>query len=197
MLLEFRDARNTWSYIWGSEHFQPSRAYKVMIGTKITPPRFNWIWSSSCQPKHKVFFWMLLHDKVNFRNLLGRKQFYLDSYNCATTDCQIDETLHDLFWSFPFAERCWEFVCPTRRTNLSVLEAVQDLKTKLAIPFYMEIIIFAAWAIWITRNNNIFKQIAPAFQRWRESYFLELSLLRHRIKRRYANAFITWLDSQL
>lgn len=154
---EFRDCNDTWSYIKGSERFSSSKAYTSMIGVKVVPPHFQWVWNSSCQPKHKVFFWMVLHDRVNTRNLLRRKTFHLDSYNCAVINCQQEETLFHLFWGCPFSAFCWDYVCPNKATAMSVLEAIGDVKNKIALPFAMDIIILAIWAIWITRNNLIFQ----------------------------------------
>ena len=53
---ESLECTGTWSYIWGNDQFSVAKAYKVMMAIKIVPQQFNWIWSSSCQPKHKVFF---------------------------------------------------------------------------------------------------------------------------------------------
>ena len=91
------DCTDTWSYIWGTEQFSVAKAYKVLMGVKVGPQQFNWIWSSSCQPKHKVFFWRLLHDRLNTRNLLRRKSFHLGNYNCAVNNCPREETLQHLF----------------------------------------------------------------------------------------------------
>jgi hypothetical protein len=121
-----------------------------------------------------------VHDRVNTRNLLTRKTFYLESYNCALMNCQHEETLFHMFWGCTFAERCWDFVCPNRDNPSSIWEALVDLKAKLGLPFFMEIIIIASWAIWISRNNLIFQQIQPSFQRWKEIYLLELSRFRLR-----------------
>lgn len=140
-----RNNLDTWSYIYGgNENFSYVKAYKALIGFSSAPPHFKWIWESSCQPKHKVFFWLLLHDRLNTRNLLARFFFILQPYNCATLNFPMEETLHHLFWSCPFAEYCWDFICPQRGRNLSVLEGFEDLKHKLNVPFYMEIIILAA-----------------------------------------------------
>ena len=76
-----------------------------------------------------------------------------------------------------------------------MLEAFQDLKEKLNVPFYMEIIILGSWAIWISRNNKIFENIQPSFQGWKHIYFEELKLLSHRIKAKYAAEFNIWLTS--
>ena len=78
-----------------------------------------------------------------------------------------------------------------------MLEAFQDLKDKLKVPFFMEIIILGSWAIWITRNNKIFENIQPSFQGWKHIYFEELKLLSHRIKAKYAAEFNIWLASLL
>ena len=194
---EHLNSLDTWSYIWGTEHYSSIKAYKVLIGHKQTPPHFNWIWQSSCQPKHKVFFWQLLHDRVNTRNLLRRKKFVLEDYNCAVGGCPLEETLHHLFWGCPFVQQCWDFICPTRAPNLSVLEAFQDLKDKIRYPFYMEIIILGAWAIWITRNNKIFENIAPSFQGWKFIFLEELKLLKYRMRKKHERQFSVWLDGLL
>jgi hypothetical protein len=57
---EFQNLNDTWSYIWGNANFSSANAYKALIGIKQVPPHFSWIWKSSYQPKHKMFFWMLI-----------------------------------------------------------------------------------------------------------------------------------------
>ena len=135
-----------------------------MLGVKIVPPQFNWIFNCSFQPKHKVFLWKLLHDRLNTRNLLRRKTFHLDIYNCAIKNCQQEETLQHLFWTCSFAAQCCDRVCPSRQANVSVLEAFADIRQKLHVPFFMEIIILESWAIWISRNNLIFQPFPLAFR---------------------------------
>jgi hypothetical protein len=57
----------------------------------------------------------------------------LQSFSCATFQCNQEETLVHLFWSCPFAELCWDFICPQRTRDLSVLEAFNDIKEKLKL----------------------------------------------------------------
>jgi hypothetical protein len=45
-----------------------------LVGVKIVTPHFSCISKICCQAKHKVFFWILLHDRLNIRNLLRRKK---------------------------------------------------------------------------------------------------------------------------
>jgi hypothetical protein len=78
-----------------------------------------------------------------------------------------------------------------------VLEAFQELKDKLRYPFYMEIIILGAWAILITGNNKIFKNIAPSFQGWKSIYLEELKLLKIRMKKKHERQFYVWLEGIL
>jgi hypothetical protein len=139
-------------------------AYNVMIGRRRTPEIFSWVWKSSCRAKHNFFFWLLLLDRLNTRNLLARKFFNLPSYLCATLQCNQEETLVHLFWTCPFAELCWNYICPQRTLHLSVIDAFYDVNNKLNVLFSMEIIISAAWGIWIVRNNKIFKNQTPIFR---------------------------------
>ena len=186
---------DTWSYMWGNNIFSVAKAYKILIGVKIVPAHFNSIWKCSAQPKHKVFFWRLLHDRLNTRNLLRRKTFHLDNYNCATLNCQQEETLQHLFWTCPFASACWDILCPNRERNLSIMEAIPDLRSNLHQPFSMEIIIIASWAIWIVRNDKIFNNIPTSIDRWKFIFLSELHLLKFRIKEKFSASFSSWLDT--
>jgi hypothetical protein len=136
--------------------------YNVMIA-RHTPEIFSWIWKPACQVKHKFFFWMVLLDRLNRRNLLARKNFNLPSYSCATLQCSQEETLIHLFWDCTFAMKCWDYICPQITLHLSVMDAFYDVKNKLNVPFAMEIIITIVWRLWIVRNNKCFKNQVPIF----------------------------------
>lgn len=58
--LNLSQAPDRWSYIWGSPQFSASRAYKSLSGHSEIHSCFHWLSNSSCQLKHKVFFWLLL-----------------------------------------------------------------------------------------------------------------------------------------
>ena len=121
---------------------------------------------------------------------------HLQNYNCATIQCPEEETLYHLFWTCPFARQCWDYICPNREVNLTMHEAFQDLKFKLNVPFFMEIIILASWAIWISRNNVIFNNQRASFNGWKAIYFQELNLVKHRIRKKYDQKFHDWLQNQ-
>jgi hypothetical protein len=186
---------DVWSYIWGNNVFTVKQAYKALIGHQPAPPHFNWLWKSSCQARHKFFFWLLIHDRLNTRNLLGRKQMHLQSYNYATLDCQQEETVLHLFWECPFAMKCWDFICPQRTHGLTALDSISNINTNLNLPFSMEIIVLAAWSIWILRNEKIFNNIQPLFKTWKAIYFQELRWLGYRMKKKHEETFKDWLQS--
>lgn len=153
-------------------------------------------WKSSCQAKYKIFFCLLLHDRVNTRNILFRICFHLETYNCATMQCGQEETPVHLFWTCPMGMRCWDYVCPQRNRNLSLHEAFSCMKSKLNLSFFIDLLILASWSIWMIRNNKLFRNERPTFERWKAIYLLELNWLKYRIKAKYSHQFNTWRETQ-
>jgi hypothetical protein len=60
----------------------------------------------------------------------------------------------------------------------------------------MDIIILGAWSIWIVRNNKIFNDQNPRFNAWKAIFLQELQMLSYRMKKKYAETFKSWLQSQ-
>ena len=50
-----------------------------------------------------------------------------------------------------------------------------NIKDELNVPSFMETTILAAWAIWITQNNKIFKHGDQTLFKWKD-FFSELNL---------------------
>jgi hypothetical protein len=96
------------------------KVYAHLIGTHQSLPLFSWLWKSKCQPKHKVFFWLLLKNRLNIRSLLRRCSMPLDSFTCDNCILQIEETPIHLFFRCNFARRCWLLLgfLPPCSTNL-------------------------------------------------------------------------------
>ena len=101
------DEKDIWTYIWGSPFFSTSKAYSHLTGHLQVHPLFHKLWKSSCQNKHKVFFWLLLRDRLSTRELLRRRNMHLPSYDCACCTLDVEETLSHLFLVCPFAQACW------------------------------------------------------------------------------------------
>lgn len=75
------------------------------------------------------------------------------------------------------------------------MDAFYDVRNKLNVPFAMEIIIAAAWGLWIVRNNKIFKNQLPTFQSWKAIFKNELRMIQYRIKKKFAEAFDDWIQN--
>ena len=157
-------------------------------------PSYRWLWGSKCQPKHNVFFWLLLRDRLNTRGMLKRRNMYLESYTCENCILQREETLQHLFLCCPFAKNCWNSigVLPPRTANPEV--AVTRIKRQLQVPCYMEIIILMSWSIWKCRNGWIFDNIPPTVEDCRESLRKELLMVVHRANHSLKDHILQWLE---
>ena len=63
--LQLSDGVDNWMYSWGSSIFTSKKAYCQLRGRSLLHPIYKWIWKSSCQHKHKVFFWLLTNDRLS------------------------------------------------------------------------------------------------------------------------------------
>jgi hypothetical protein len=79
------------------------KAYMHLIGSNVVHLAFRWLWSATCQQKHKVFFWLLLQDRRNTRGLLKRKHMQLESYSCGLCLLHKEERLTFVL-QMPFCE---------------------------------------------------------------------------------------------
>ena len=68
---------NKWIYIWNCNKFLVKKSYRHLSGHLVIHPVYKWLWACSCQSKHKVFFWLLLKDRISTRELLRRKNMAL------------------------------------------------------------------------------------------------------------------------
>jgi len=83
----------------------------------------------------------------------------MEDYKCVLCNEQTEETVEHLFINCTFTQDCWRLinlsVDPTANPSLNL----ERLKNQLNQPFFMEVIILLSWAIWMTRNNKIFKKV--------------------------------------
>jgi len=189
----FSQEKDKWTYIWNSGKFLVKKTYKHLNGHQSIHPVYKWLWASSCQAKHKVFFWLLLKDRLSTRDLLQRKNMHLQSANCVLCNSAVQETLVHLFLECPFAIQCWGSVQVQIDLTLDHYQNLQSFRDQLRVPFFMEIIILMAWAIWKARNDLIFRQINPSLQSCTQFFKSEMKLLLLRAKRSYSPAIDLWI----
>jgi hypothetical protein len=143
--LQLQEDSDIWSYIWGSLVFTPRKAYAHLIGDRPVDRAFKWLWKSCCQNKRKIFFCLLLKNRLNTRSLLRRKNMALEDYNCVLCSHQTEETLEHLFLICPFAEACWATLGIYIPQHDDIFAVLDNVKVMLNMSFYMEIIITMAW----------------------------------------------------
>lgn len=129
------DLNDTWTYIWGSSQFSSSKAYKTLTGHSQAEPIFRWLWKTSCQGKHKIFFWLALRDRLSNRNMIRRRGMFLEDYQCVLCQHSTEETVMHLLFYCPFAKDCWGLVNFYFADHLSIPQIFQAWKSMLKVKF--------------------------------------------------------------
>jgi hypothetical protein len=75
------------------------------------------------------------------------------------------------------------------------MEAFDEMRILLKLTFAMDVLILAAWGIWIVRDNKLFENQNATFISWKAIYSQELKMLAHRMKKKHASSFKEWLQS--
>jgi hypothetical protein len=176
--------QDKWHYIWGNGHYSSVKAYRHLLGSQRTHPVYRWLWVASCQPKHKVFFLLLLKNRLNTRGMLRRKNMQLDSYNCELCLLQKEEKLIHLCFKCPFAKICCNLIRVTVPTWLKSEKAIGHIKRALRLPFTMDIIIVMCWCIWTERNVWLFNNKEPQDWKCKDSFKKEFDMVIHRANSR-------------
>jgi hypothetical protein len=191
--LQLHDHNDIWRCSASSNLFSSQKVYSHLRGTHQSHPLFSWLWKSKCQPKHKVFFWLLLKNILNTRSFLRRRSMPLDSFTCDNCILQIEETVIHLFFRCNFARRCWLLLgfIPPRTTDL--LHTLMRIRRRLQVPWRLETIIIMTWCIWRSRNNWIFNEIPPSVIECKAMFRNEIFLLCHRVKPNLKEEISIWL----
>jgi hypothetical protein len=145
--LHLTNSSDTWSYIRGPKNYSPVKAYRHLLGSTTVHPTLKWIWKTKCQTKYKVFFWLLLQDRLNTRGMLRRRNMYLDSNVCEMCIRQREESLWHLFFRCFFAKYCWQQIGINIPAWLHPKRVVKRIKIMIGLPFAMDIIIIICWSV--------------------------------------------------
>ena len=166
----------------GSNIFASAKVYRILVGHANVHIIFKWLWKSQCQPKHKVFFWLLIKGRLSTRNILRRRNMHPDSYNCALCNMLVEESTFHLFLDCSFARMCWDILNVDIPLNDDFPDLAVELKAQLNTQFFMEAIILMCWTIWTARNELIFKANQISLQDCMHFFFREGKLVGLRVK---------------
>jgi hypothetical protein len=130
-----------WSYVWNSDNFISKKAYHQIIGINDASPIFKWMWKSCVMGKHKFFFWLLLHNRLNTRELLKRKNMELQDYTCVLCNGSIEENLLHLLFECSFSKWCWRFVNVRWDTSLPTQDMLIRSRRQFNSSIFREVVI--------------------------------------------------------
>lgn len=186
-----------WFYPWTSHKYSSMKMYKQLIHKTQVHHIFKDIWSTSCRLRHIIFFWLLLHDRINTRNMLQRRSMHLQTYICALCSDNSEETCIHLFWNCPFAIYCWDQILPERRRGISAIDEITLAMESLPSDIALEIIIACCWGIWSCRNDKIFRSAPSHLGCWKHYVKEGLWAAQIKAKPQRADTIKNWIEQHL
>jgi hypothetical protein len=187
------NVKDRWRYIWGSDSYSTQKAYRHLMGQTQVHSIYKRLWKCKCQPKHKVFYWLWLKNRLNTKNMLRRKNMILESYSCENCLWQREETLYHLFLRCNFAKACWNSIGITPPRIAHPEEASKNLKQQLNVLFSMKVIILMTWSFWKSRNEWLFQNKDPSVHHCTHEFSKELRLVILRARGKYDISIPSWL----
>ena len=113
-----------------------------------------------------LLFWLLMQDKLSTIEILRRRITVLEDYGCAVCRTGLEETVEHLFLKCPIAIQCWASLNLNSPINLEHLQILEVFRTRLQVPFFMEVIILMCYqSIWGSLNALIFDSEAQNHSR--------------------------------
>jgi hypothetical protein len=187
---------DSWKYIWGQQCYSSSKFYQYSF-SNLHPSRVVvWIWATNCVPKIKFFAWLLLNDRLNTRNMLRRRNKFLEEgYNCALCQDGVEETVEHLFFDCSSAVCRWFALGIICNEFGNIHQRVYAAKQVFNYPFFMEVFLIGAWCIWKERNELVFNNKAPRLASWKPLFKSEVTEHLVRIKECYHHSISLWLQA--
>jgi hypothetical protein len=148
-----------------------------------------------CLPAEaKVLFWLLAHNRLNTKDMMERKSFYVQCNKCVLCDDQIVETMAHLFFHCDFSRNLWWKMGMEWNEDMDHINMMIDGERRSSNIYFKEALITGCWSIWIHRNNIIFdshnRDLLTCFDHFKVSF----GLIRHRIKPSLKDGMQDWLD---
>jgi hypothetical protein len=117
----------------------------------------------------------------------------LQDFSCVLCNNATEESLLHLFLECPFVAQCWGAINIQIAQYPDPFEFLLSFRNQLGVPFFMEIIILMAWAIWKSTNDLIFRQLQSSFHGAKQFFREEFKLLLLKIKEDYLPLAEQWI----
>lgn len=116
-----------------------------------------------------------LKDRLSTRELLRRKNMYLQSYDCVVLS-QYRGNSDSPLPPLSIGKACWQTIQVQLSDGLHPYLTFESFKDQVNVPFFMESIILMSRSIWMARNDLIFKGCPPTVDSVKRGFKQELSL---------------------
>ena len=187
---------DSWKFYWGGTKYSNKRIYLEYMGNPADAPKpFQWIWKSCTLPRQKFFFWLLLQDRLNIRDLLNRKNFYIETSKCELCDDEPNEHLMHLFFSCDFSQNFWMNIGYQWDTDHNLMEMLLEGRKQDTYGCFKECLIAGCWSLWKHRNSIIFdhkvKNMAFCISMFKKHFIMIIKKAKPGLK----EGMQSWLDT--
>ena len=184
-----------WTLAPNGKPYSSKRVYDNLMPNELAPPPFRWIWKSCTLPKHKIFFWLLLQDRLNTRGLLARKNFMIEDYDCVLCNQGVSEDYLHLFFECDFSRNFWWKLLLEWNNDLDLFSMLLAAKKSYKLICFKEILIVGCWSIWNHRNRSIFDNQPVCLDNCFEDFIYSFKLIMHRAKPSLKEGMTQWVDT--
>jgi hypothetical protein len=102
--------------------------YIELIGEHPTPPAILDTWKTCSLPRQKFFAWIMLHKRLNTKDLMTRKNFYVQYKDCIMCDTCPEETIMHLFFECSFSQSFWWALGVEWNTDMHIHDMIFEAK---------------------------------------------------------------------
>ena len=104
------------------------------------------------------------------------------------------ESIDHLFFQCNFSVRIWAYLQIDWSNGSDMTHIAKRARESFNKPFFAEVVFTAWWNIWLVRNAKCFKHVRPSFAKWRVGFIHDITLLSYRIKPRFKDQLLRWID---
>lgn len=193
--INLNDQPDSWIYKFNKGNYTPKSFYGLHFAAVPNHGPSKLIWKSKCMSKHKVFAWLVLHDRINTKDMMLRRQWKVtDNNDCVLCHAHVLEDRNHLFFECQYSARIWAYL-QFDWSGDTIPQCLSTAKKGFPGPCFAEVLILACWNIWKQRNGWIFKNIRPSFRGWKAGFVSDMTLLMHRLKRSVVPFVDLWLKN--
>jgi hypothetical protein len=114
------------------------------------------IWKTCNISRQKFFAWLLLHGRLNTKDMMTKKNFFVEFNDCILCEECPQETIMHLFFECSFSQSFWWAIGFEWNSDMNIFEMIKEAKMRYSINFLMDIIISRCLSLWDQRNDAIF-----------------------------------------